>query len=64
MDPSGIRIGTPSITSRGLGKPEMEKLASWMAEVVENIENEDKLSQVANEVKELLKAFPAPGIDI
>lgn len=63
MDPSGVRIGTPSITSRGMGKPEMEKLASWMAEVVQNIENEDKLNQIADEVKELLKAFPAPGID-
>ncbi len=62
MDPSGVRLGTPSLTSRGMGKPEMEKLAGWMSKVVENLENEAVLTTIANEVKELCKVFPAPGI--
>jgi glycine hydroxymethyltransferase len=62
MDPSGIRIGTPSITSRGMGKPEMEMLADWMAQVVENLENEDLLKKIAGEVQELCSHFKAPGI--
>ena len=63
-DPSGIRIGTPSMTSRGMGKPEMEKLADWMDQVAGNIDNEAVLLKIAEEVKELLKAFPAPGIQV
>ncbi|MCP4600008.1 MAG: serine hydroxymethyltransferase [Proteobacteria bacterium] len=62
MDPSGVRLGTPSLTSRGMGKPEMEKLAEWMRRVAENIENEEALAHISSEVKELCNAFPAPGI--
>jgi glycine hydroxymethyltransferase len=64
MDPSGVRLGTPALTSRGMGKPEMEKLADWMDKVVGNIENEEVLSHIADEIKELCAAFPAPGISI
>ncbi|MCP4678144.1 MAG: aminotransferase class I/II-fold pyridoxal phosphate-dependent enzyme [Deltaproteobacteria bacterium] len=64
MDPSGVRLGTPSSTSRGMGKPEMEKLADWMGEVAKNLENEEVLARIAGEVKELCAAFPAPGIPI
>jgi glycine hydroxymethyltransferase len=62
FDPSGVRIGTPAITSRGMGKPEMEKLADWMDQVARNLENEAVLAKIAGEVKELCSAFPAPGI--
>jgi glycine hydroxymethyltransferase len=64
MDPSGVRLGTPSLTSRGMGEPEMVKLAAWMGEVAENLENEDTLARIAGEVKELCAGFPAPGIAI
>jgi glycine hydroxymethyltransferase len=61
-DPSGVRIGTPSMTSRGMGKPEMEKLADWMDQVVSKMEDDEALLKIAADVKELLKSFPAPGI--
>jgi glycine hydroxymethyltransferase len=62
MDPSGIRMGTPGATTRGMGKPEMEKLASWMDRVLAGVENEDALEKIRLEVKELCAAFPAPGV--
>jgi glycine hydroxymethyltransferase len=64
FDPSGIRIGTPSITSRGMGESEMKRLAAWMAEVVAAPEDEAVLSRVAAEVKELCTGFPPPGIPV
>jgi glycine hydroxymethyltransferase len=62
FDPSGIRIGTPSITSRGMGKDEMLKLADWMDRVVRAPDDAAVVDRVAAEVKELCAAFPAPGI--
>ncbi len=64
FDPSGYRIGTPSITSRGMGKDEMLRLAGWMDQVVSNVGDEQLLDKVAAEVAELCKSFPAPGIPV
>jgi glycine hydroxymethyltransferase len=62
MDPSGLRVGTPSVSSRGMGAKEMEQIAAWMAEVAENAQDEARLTRIAGEVKELCASFPAPGI--
>jgi glycine hydroxymethyltransferase len=62
FDPSGLRIGTPSVTSRGMGPAEMKKLADWMNQVVAAPEDEKTIGRIAGEVKELCAAFPAPGI--
>ncbi len=64
FDPSGVRIGLASITSRGMGATEMKKLADWMDGVVSNPEDEAYLGKVEREVKELCDSFPAPGIPV
>ena len=62
FDPSGLRIGTPAITTRGMGASEMKKLAAWMDEVVRAPEDEAVIGRVAGEVRELCQSFPPPGI--
>jgi glycine hydroxymethyltransferase len=62
FDPSGYRIGTPSITSRGMGKTEMLKLADYMDRVVKAVDDEAMIERTAAEVREMCAAFPPPGI--
>jgi glycine hydroxymethyltransferase len=62
FDPSGIRLGTSSVTSRGLREPEMVKIAAWMDDVVRSPDDAGLKARIAGEVSELLRAFPAPGI--
>jgi glycine hydroxymethyltransferase len=64
FDPSGFRIGTPSITSRGMGKDEMVRLAGWMDQVVSNTGDDKLIEKVAAEVAEMCNSFPAPGIPV
>jgi len=60
FNPSGLRIGTPAITSRGMKEPEMAKIAEYMAKVAENIDNESVIEQVGKEVLLLCSQFPVP----
>jgi len=62
FDPSGIRIGTPAVTSRGMGEAEMRQIAAWMNQVVSAPADAALHAKVAGEVKELCAKFPAPGI--
>jgi glycine hydroxymethyltransferase len=64
FDPSGLRLGTPAITSRGMGKAEMLKLAEWIDRVVSKHDDETVIAKVAAEVQELCDRFPAPGLRI
>ena len=62
MDPSGIRLGTPAVTTRGMKEAEMEKIAEWIDRVISNIDDEAIHAQVKEEVKEMCLGFPVPGI--
>ncbi|MGH2272433.1 serine hydroxymethyltransferase [Anaerohalosphaeraceae bacterium U12dextr] len=58
FNPSGLRLGTPATTTRGMKEPQMELIASWIKTVAENIDNETVLNKVAAEVDALCKQFP------
>jgi glycine hydroxymethyltransferase len=59
--PSGIRLGTPAITTRGLVESDMEKIAEWMKQAIDNRENDAKLNMLRNEVREFALGFPLPS---
>jgi len=63
FDPSGIRLGTPAVTTRGLTEQHMPQLAAWMDEAITAASKEDDaaLDRIATEVRDLLSAYPIPG---
>lgn len=58
MDPSGIRLGTPALTTRGMKEEEMKQIAVWIDEAIINHDNDSKLAEIRAEVKELSFKFP------
>jgi glycine hydroxymethyltransferase len=60
MDPSGIRIGTPALTTRGMKEPEMRQIARWITDVLAKPNDDDLLSRVRGSVRELCEEFPVP----
>jgi glycine hydroxymethyltransferase len=63
LRPSGIRIGTPAATSRGMREVDMEKLAGWISQALEKREDDDALSALRGEVEAFCRDFAVPGID-
>jgi glycine hydroxymethyltransferase len=63
FDPSGIRLGTPAITTRGLTEEHMPMLAAWMDETITAAAKEDSgpLDRIAGEIRDFLSAYPIPG---
>ena len=58
---SGLRIGTPAITTRGYGTQEAKDVAGWMCDIMENMEDENILSQIKDKVLVLNKKYPVYG---
>ncbi|GAB3871714.1 hypothetical protein GCM10027610_135890 [Dactylosporangium cerinum] len=63
FDPSGVRIGTPALTTRGLTEAQMPQVADWISRAVDAAVKDDDqaLDTIAAEVRELLSAYPMPG---
>lgn len=55
---SGVRVGTPALTTRGMKQSEMKIVAGWIAEVLENPADNDRLSRIKGQVRELCQSFP------
>ena len=60
MDPSGLRIGTPAITTRGMKEGQARQIAGFIRKVAENVDNESVIEEVGREVEELCYQFPLP----
>jgi glycine hydroxymethyltransferase len=58
MVPSGLRIGTPAVTTRGMGAAEMKTIAGWIGEVLDAPEDVSIQTRIKGKVKELTAAFP------
>ena len=63
FDPSGLRLGTPAVTTRGMGEPEMELIAGWIDEGIQAAARDDEpaIERLAARVRRLAVAFPIPG---
>jgi glycine hydroxymethyltransferase len=64
FSPSGLRIGTPSVTTRGMGEDDMRQIAAWMDEVVASVDDVDAVDRIAAEVRDFCRQFPAPGMAV
>jgi glycine hydroxymethyltransferase len=61
LDPSGIRVGTPALTTRGMRETEMRTIAGWMGDVLARPEDKAVQERVRAAVRELCRQYPAPG---
>ena len=59
---SGVRLGTPAVTSRGMKEEEMDHIAEWIAQVLFNHKDEDRLAEIAEQVIGFCRRFPLPGV--
>jgi len=61
FDPSGVRLGTPALTTRGMKENEMVQIAEWIDQAIKNKDDDKKLSALREEVKKLAVQFPLPS---
>ncbi|HSA83265.1 MAG TPA: serine hydroxymethyltransferase [Patescibacteria group bacterium] len=62
FSPSGLRLGTPAMTTRGMKEKDMKKIATWIVKAAEYRSEPKKLKQLRKEVKEACLKFPVPGV--
>jgi glycine hydroxymethyltransferase len=61
MDPSGIRLGTPALTTRGMGTAEMKQIAAWILRVLKSPGDAQLIVTTKGDVAELAEQFPVPA---
>jgi glycine hydroxymethyltransferase len=61
MDPSGIRVGTPALTTRGMGTDEMRRIGRWMIEALKGADDAGATRRIRGEVSSLCESFPVPA---
>jgi glycine hydroxymethyltransferase len=61
LDPSGIRIGTPALTTRGMREPEMRRIAGWIGDVLAAPGDPSVQERIRGAVRDLGQQFPAPA---
>ena len=62
FNPSGLRLGSPAATTRGMKEADMKQLATWIVDAVKNKDNETRLLVLKAEVEHFCSGFPVPGI--
>lgn len=62
--PSGIRLGTPALTTRGMKEEHMERIAEWMKQAIDARDDDNKLTALQQEVKAFALQFPLPSDDV
>jgi len=62
MKPSGVRFGTPAVTTRGMKEPEIKKIVEWINRAIQNRDKEEILGEIQAEVKDFCKNFPIPSV--
>jgi glycine hydroxymethyltransferase len=61
MDPSGIRIGTPALTTRGMGPDQFRQIGAWIIQALKNAGDESVLNGLREEVRQMAVQFPVPA---
>ena len=64
LDPSGIRIGTPALTTRRMGVDQMQQIGSWILDALKNYDNETMHHKIKSEVAEMCQSFPVPAAGV
>jgi glycine hydroxymethyltransferase len=61
MDPSGIRIGTPALTTRGMGVTEMKQIGDWISQALRNMDDSKLHASIRDDVRAMCQSFPVPA---
>lgn len=62
LRPSGVRLGTPAATTRGMREPEMQRIAAWIGQALRGRDDPERLAALRGEVRELCRRHPVPGV--